>query len=121
MTTCVLPDFRFAHSVKAWFFQSSIPFPGRAEREISFLCNVMKTFKSITIESDCSFLCSGFQINDAFNGHNKSSCTGATKKRKANKKSHHLVMVTEGRLTEFLMGTSKNLQPVGEKLKGVAH
>lgn len=53
--------------------------------------------------------------------HNKSSCTGATKKRKANKKSHHLVMVTEGRLTEFLMGTSKNLQPVGEKLKGVAH
>lgn len=100
--------------------------------------------------------------------HNKSSCTGATKKRKANsmitkqnfrylkpflyksnviyndmydymgydfdlnflyqmcspfiiEKSHHLVMVTEGRLTEFLMGTSKNLQPVGEKLKGVAH
>lgn len=35
-------------------------------------------------------------------------------------KSHPLVMVTEGRLTEFLMGTSKNLQPVGEKLKGVA-
>lgn len=67
---CVLPDFRFAHSVKAWFFQSSIPFPGRAEREISFLCNVMKTFKSITIESDCSFLCSGFQINDAFNESN---------------------------------------------------
>lgn len=33
-------------------------------------------------------------------------------------KSHPLVMVTEGRLTEFLMGTSKNLQPVGEKLKG---
>lgn len=35
-------------------------------------------------------------------------------------KSHPLVMVTEGRLTEFLMGTSKNLQPVGEKLKGAA-
>lgn len=51
---------------------------------------------------------------------NKSSCIGATKKRKANRKSHPLVMVTEGRLTEFLMGTSKNLQPVGEKLKGAA-
>lgn len=99
---------------------------------------------------------------------NKSSCIGATKKRKANSmitkqdfeileaisikikcytyfdidnymgydfylnflyqicslfivgKSHPLVMVTEGRLTEFLMGTSKNLQPVGEKLKGAA-
>lgn len=61
-----------------------------------------------------------FVPTKSLKSHNKSSCTGATKKRKANKKSHPLVMVTEGRLTEFLMGTSKNLQPVGEKLKGVA-
>lgn len=33
-------------------------------------------------------------------------------------KSYFLVMVIEGRLIEFFMGISKNLQLVGEKLKG---